>query len=353
LAIAQRPLTFTATKVYDATTNLLGSLLTPTNLVTPCATDCVLGGTSTIALKDVGARAITVSGATLPTVNTAYWSNYTLTGASGTATVTAAPLTVTYGAANRVYNGTTNATVTASVTPLLNDSVSVAVPVANFSDKNAANGKTVTFSGMTLSGTDAGNYTVAASGTTTADITPLTLSITYAGVDRVYDGTNSATVMATPTNRVSGDNLTIAVGSASFNDTVATIGSRGKDVGSAKTVDYSNVSLSGSDAGNYSLAATSGATTAAITAKALTVTGITASNKVYDASQAATVSVSGANNAAVLQAGGLVAGDQLVVSATGLFDTKHVGVGKTVTLTSTYSGNYRNNYTLAGQATTT
>ncbi|NBT84754.1 MAG: hypothetical protein EBT58_07905, partial [Betaproteobacteria bacterium] len=206
---------------------------------------------------------------------------------------------------------------------------------------------------MTLSGADAGNYTVAASGTTTADITPLTLSITYAGVDRVYDGTNSAAVIATPTNRVSGDNLTIAVGSASFNDTVATIGLRGKDVGSAKTVDYSNVSLSGSDAGNYSLAATSGATTAAITAKALTVTGITASNKVYDASQAATVSVSGANNAAVLQAGGLVAGDQLVVSATGLFDTKHVGVGKTVTLTSTYSGNDRNNYMIAGQATTT
>ena len=58
-------------------------------------------------------------------------------------------------------------------------------------------------------------------------------------------------------------------------------------VGTAKTVNVSGLTISGADSGNYSL--TQPTTTADITAKVLTVTGITASNKIYDATTSATV----------------------------------------------------------------
>jgi hypothetical protein len=67
---------------------------------------------------------------------------------------------------------------------------------------------------------------------------------------------------------------------------------------------------------------------------------------VYDGSTAASVNTAGA----VL--GGLVAGDAVSVSATGAFSDQNVGVGKTVTLASSYGGADVGNYTIAGQAGT-
>ncbi|WP_158010061.1 YDG domain-containing protein, partial [Hymenobacter glacialis] len=85
------------------------------------------------------------------------------------------------------------------------------------------------------------------------------------------------------------------------------------------------------DAGNYSLAnVNASATNAAsyITAKALTI-ALNATNKQYDGGRTASPS-------AFLDAAtsGLVSGDKVEVSASnGLFDTKRVGTGKTVTAT--------------------
>ena len=83
-------------------------------------------------------------------------------------------------------------------------------------------------------------------------------------------------------------------------------------------------------AANYSLGAGQ-TTTADITAKPITVTGITASNKVYDGQTVATIDVSGINEAGI----GLLAGDTatVTISATGVFSDKNVGTGKMVTLT--------------------
>ena len=65
-----------------------------------------------------------------------------------------------------------------------------------------------------------------------------------------------------------------------------------KDVGTGKTVTVSGLSLTGADAGNYIL--TPPTTTANITAATLTVTGITASDKVYDGTTDATLDTTGA-----------------------------------------------------------
>ena len=88
-------------------------------------------------------------------------------------------------------------------------------------------------------------------------------------------------------------------------------------------------------------------TTANITAKALTVSGITASNKTYDANTNATMVVTSASYS------GILSGDNVVVSATGTFDNKNIGTGKTVTISSSYSGSDVSNYSITNQSSTT
>src|SRR5207249_517176 len=131
---------------------------------------------------------------------------------------------------------------------------------AAFDNKNVGTAKPVSVSGISISGTDAGNYTFNTSATTTANITPRALTISAAGVNKVYDGNTTATVTLSD-NRVSGDVFTDSYTSATFNN---------KTVGTAKPVSVSGISISGTDAANYTFNTTS-STTANITARALTV----------------------------------------------------------------------------------
>ena len=79
-------------------------------------------------------------------------------------------------------------------------------------------GKTVTATGITLSGTDAANYTPNTSTTTTANITLRTLTVTITASNKTYDGTTAASVTYS-SDKVSGDTVTIS-GTAVFNDGV-------------------------------------------------------------------------------------------------------------------------------------
>ena len=76
---------------------------------------------------------------------------------------------------------------------------------------------------------------------------------------------------------------------------------------------------------NYSIS-TGQTTTANITAKALTVSGITTSNKTYDGNSVATL------NTSSVAYSGLVSGDTFNGTYTGAFSDKNVGTGKTVTI---------------------
>jgi autotransporter-associated beta strand protein len=84
-----------------------------------------------------------------------------------------------------------------------------------------------------------------------------------------------------------------------------------------------------------------------ITPKALTISGITAADKVYDGNTTATVSTAG------VTASGIVAGDVVTVNATGLFADKNVASGQTVNITSSTGGADAANYSITGQSTTT
>ncbi len=108
----------------------------------------------------------------------------------------------------------------------------------------------------------------------------------------------------------------------------------------------SGASLSGTDAGNYTLASAGGSTTADITARQITVTAVTDS-KVYDGTTSS-------GGVPVVAAGSLGVGDTLGYSQT--FDTKDVGTGKTLTAAGAVNdGNGGANYqvTLATDSTGT
>src|SRR5207253_9583171 len=148
---------------------------------------------------------------------------------------------------------------------------------AAFNNKNVGIGKAVSVSGISISGTDAGNYTFNTTALTSADITPRALTITAAGVNKVYDSTTAATVTLTD-DRVAGDVFTDSYTAAAFAD---------KNVANGNTVSVSGISISGTDAANYALTTTTATTTANTTPRPLTVSA-RGNNNNYDGTTTAT-----------------------------------------------------------------
>jgi hypothetical protein len=108
------------------------------------------------------------------------------------------PVTGSITALDKTYDGTTAATLaTRTLSGVVgSDDVSLSRGTAAFADKNAGSGKTVTATGLSLSGADAGKYQLAStSATTTADIGAPDRSIT--ANNKVYDGT-TATIATRP-----------------------------------------------------------------------------------------------------------------------------------------------------------
>ncbi len=269
-------------------------------------------GTASFADKNAGAgKPVTISGVSLAGGDA---PNYVVAGGgSATAAITPRLLSVFYSGVSRVYDGGVFASVNAAGDDRLSGDVLSVAASGSFADKNVGGGKTVSISGASLSGADAGNYMLAGGASTTAAITPRTLTVSYNGVNRVYDGGVVAGVVAGADDRVSGDVLGVSA-SGSFAD---------KNVGTGKAITVGGASLSGTDAGNYVLAANSAGTSADITARNLNLS-YSAGNKVYDGGVAASVSSTDDR----------VAGDQLSVSQSASFSDKNAGANKKVTLSS-------------------
>jgi phosphotransferase system IIA component len=386
-------------KVYDATTTatLTGTAALPAAEAPgagagtdgkPYTGDTVtLGGTATgvFASKDVGnGLAVTVTGNTL---SGAQGGNYTLTQQAGlTANITPKSLTVTgLSASNKVYDATTTATLTGTAAlaageapgagtstdgkPYTGDTVTLGgTPVGTFASKDVANGIAVSVTGNTLGGTQAGNYVLAANEQAglTANITPKALTVTgLSASSKVYDATTTATLTGTaglPAGEAPGAG-TSTDGKPYTGDTVTVGGTAtgafaSKDVGNGLAVTVTGNTLSGAQGGNYTLTQQTGLT-ANITPKALTVTGLSASNKVYDATTTATLTGTAALPGAEAPGAGTstdgkpYTGDTVTLggTATGAFASKDVGNGIAVTVTgNTLGGTQAGNYTLTQQA---
>ena len=198
--------TVEASKVYDGTTAAkVSSAGTPSenfdgeNLT-------VKTGTAAYDNKNVGVgKTVTFTGFELAGKEA---GNYLLTAqpAAVTADITAKEVTITGATveASKVYDGTTAATITSAGTLSANfdgENLRIETGTAAYDNKNVGVGKTVTFTGFTLTGDEAGNYLLTAQpADTTANITAKTLTIDGLKVrDKQYDGTTAATIDGTPT----------------------------------------------------------------------------------------------------------------------------------------------------------
>ena len=280
--ITAKALTVTGTtvsnKIYDGTTTatLTGTL---SGVVSIDAANVTLVPAGTFSQSNVGTGLAVTAADTL--VGGAA-GNYTLTQPTGlTANITPKALTVSGSVVNdKVYDGMTAATLSSGslVGVVSGDNVSLN-QAGTFSQSNVGTGLVVT-AADTLSNNSLGNYTLVQPTGLTANITPKALTVSNAAAsNKVYDGADRATLTGTLNGVISADIPNVSlVQSATFSQA---------NVGTGLAVTAADVLL-GSVAGNYTLTQPTGLT-ANITPKALTVTGTTVSNKVYDGTTTATL----------------------------------------------------------------
>jgi len=356
LSVSRKSLTLalkgTVTKVYDGTAaatlaaanyDLAGFAGSESATVTKTlgAYDNANAGTGkSVSVTSLGAQDFSPSqGTTL--------ANYTLpTSAAGPIGEVSRKLlsAQVQGPVLKPYDGTTAASLTAAnyvLAGVINgESATVNQSAAAFDTAAAGTGKTVTAT-LAASNFVAGantvltNYTLPESATGAVGvIEKKAVAGSFTAVNKVYDGLVAATVgERIVTGAVQGDDVSLSGGTASFGSAAA---------GAGKTVTLSGASLSGNKASNYALSAVA-PTTANITPKQLTVTGLSAASKPYDGSAAAVVS-----GTAVLS--GAVSGDDvgLAGTASAAFANSNAGTGKTVAVSGlSLSGAAKDNYTLA------
>lgn len=313
-------------KTYDGTTQATGSI----SLNGVVAGDAVQasGGSFQFADKAAGTgKRVSVSGVSLSGADA---SNYTLVlPEMVTANILQRLLLAEVAIASRTYDGTTNASGRITLAGIIaGDQVGVIGERFSFADKNAGLRKVVTVSGVTLTGSDAGNYSLSIPASVLGDILRRTIAGTVTVNGKTYDGTTSATGAIGLADVIAGDDVS-ASASFVFAD---------KNAGNGKRVNITDVVLRGADAGNYDITVPA-FVLADIARRQLTAT-VRVDDKVYDATTAAT-------GRATLN--GVVAGDN--VTATGgqfTFDTKNAGANKPVTVAGfTLSGSDASNYTIS------
>ncbi|MEG8038622.1 YDG domain-containing protein [Sphingomonas sp. LR60] len=272
-------------------------------------------GSGALADRNVGiGKAVSLSSFTL---TGAAAGNYVLSQPSGlTATITAKQLTLGGVAAQgRAYDGTTAIALTGgSLSGVVgSDIVGVAGGTGVSASRNAGT-HAVSASGFALNGADAGNYLLAGQPTgLSATITPLAVTLSgVSAVNRSYDGTTTvALTSGTVAGLLGGDAVSLVQGSGSLAN---------RNVGIGKSVSVTGFALSGADAANYSLGGVPSALSVDIAARALSVSGLAAQDRVYDGTT--TVALTG-----------------------GTLADRNVGVGKAVSLsgfglTGADAGNY-------------
>ena len=204
LTVNKRPITVTgitaSSKTYDgnatATLNTAGTALA--GVVNGDVVTLNTGSaTGAFADKNVApAKTVTVSGLT---ISGAGGGNYNLVQPTATADITARTLTIGATGVNKVYDGTTAATVTLSDDRVPGDSLTLNYATASFANGDAGNGKPVNVAGITVTGPDSANYTFNPTASTTANITKATATVTLGNLNQLYDGSaKSATSMTAP-----------------------------------------------------------------------------------------------------------------------------------------------------------
>jgi len=249
------------------------------------------------------------------------------------------PLTVTAKDTAKTYDGTALTGGNGFAYSLSNVQTSLihGTPIYGGSSQNITDTGSYAITVDSLWSTQQGYSITFANGTLRINPKPLTLT-GLSVPNKVYDGTTLASITGTASlhGAVVNDDVSLSTGTIAANFA-------NKNVGTAKTVTVRGYSLSGSKAGDYIIDTT--AFSADITAKPLSIIGVTASNKVYDATNMATLT-GGALDSAV---------NNDIISftqGTGIFADNIVSSGKTVSATGyALAGADANNYSLRAQPT--
>ncbi|NBQ65872.1 MAG: hypothetical protein EBT95_10200, partial [Verrucomicrobia bacterium] len=290
-------------KFYDGTTtaSLSGGVLTgivPGEDVRLSANPTAEFTTNTVGTNipvtvklDPGIRTMSVGGGGSVTLTGTNAGNYLVVQPTGLAgNIHPAPITVSnLAVVTREYAGgsvisatldTNNATLD-GVVPGDVVGIDTNASVVNFNDGTVAANKPMTVVSLVLNGPDANKYTLTAPTGLLGEITPKLLDVTGVVVfNKVYDGTPTATFGGSPALVAGGvigsDNVQLdsSVAAGNFADAF---------VANGKAVTVTGYFVTGTDAGNYAIRQPTNLT-ANITPKSLTLTGLAATNKVYDGS---------------------------------------------------------------------
>jgi formylglycine-generating enzyme len=189
------------TKIYgDTFTNAVAAGYNGSGAITYSSSN-----TTIATVNNFGQVTIHKVGETTITAEKAADTVYAHAQAEYTLMVNPKPVTVTVNVNNKTYDGTVTATGTAVINGKITDDDVTAVGTAVFADKNVGTGKTVTFSGYSLTGADAGNYTLSAQPeSATADILSMIEVVSIpAGAFRMGSpATESGRVAATASGEV-------------------------------------------------------------------------------------------------------------------------------------------------------
>jgi hypothetical protein len=306
----------------------------------------VTAGTGAFADKNVADNiGVTASGTTLvnesgaTTTSGGLASNYSVVEQSGLS-ASIAPKLLTIAnmvASNKTYDGGAVAILNGGSidTGVADEALSFTGQTGAFSDKNVFNGKTVTVTNTALAdgiGGLASNYSLTQPVVAVANITAKDLTVSgITAKNKVYDGGITSTLTTSTqllTGLVIGDTVTVAT-TGTFTD---------KNVANGKTVTLASVS-SGTDAGNYNITYQINST-ADITAKAITVTGMVGTNRAPDTSLVAGISGGAITNGASTSIDNkYYTGDRIILntsSAIGMFANENVGTNKNVTVTGLF-----------------
>lgn len=214
---ASQSITFAqpANQVYNASTYTLVATASSTltvSFTSSTTSICTVSGT-TLTKVAAGNCTIVASQAGGTVSSTTYGA---ATDVPRTFEITKATLTITSGftAANKVFDGAVTADVTCGSIVLTGKigaedvSVSCTGMSGTFNNKNVADGKQVTGSGLTLTGTKSGNYQLTQP-TTTANVTKAPLTLTAADASKAA-GASDPTFTSNLTGAISGEAVTVS-----------------------------------------------------------------------------------------------------------------------------------------------
>ena len=184
--------------------------------------------------------------------------------------------------------------------------------MGTFDDKDVNDATTVSFSGLSLTGAGSDNYILTYSPCKCQSIRSVRKRLTISGLssaNKIYDGTTDAQVIGSASLQaaIAAGGVRIGDGKSYNVDTVSLSGTSvgtfdDKDVNDATTVSFSGLSLTGAGSDNYTLTPHASASHT-ISAKALSISGLSSANKIYDGTTDAQV-IGSASLQAAIAAGG-------------------------------------------------